>query len=149
GVDARGRAAIRPRLAEERPRGATLFLNSHLLSETERVCDRIGILSDGRLVREGELDALCGSASRYRVRFAPGCPVEALRAAGFGPIAEEPPRDGEPVGFACDAGEPEALNRLLDKARAAGALLVELRRDMRDLEDVLADAVGGAPGERP
>src|SRR5207244_11296132 len=49
-VDPLGRAEIRQILAEERARGATLFLNSHLLSETDRICDRIGILAGGRLL---------------------------------------------------------------------------------------------------
>src|SRR6185503_10290287 len=69
GIDPLGRAEVRRILAEERARGATLFLNSHLLSETERICDRIGILAGGRLVREGATVALSRSLDRYRVRF--------------------------------------------------------------------------------
>ncbi|KYF74513.1 ABC transporter ATP-binding protein [Sorangium sp. So ce388] len=135
GIDPLGRAEIRRILTEERARGATLFLNSHLLSETERVCDRIGILAGGRLVREGALEALCGSATRFRVRFAPGCDPAALAPLGF--AAREP--EGA---FTCEAASPEDLNALLDRARARGALLVELARDMRDLEEVLAEALG-------
>jgi ABC-2 type transport system ATP-binding protein len=134
GVDPLGRAEIRRILSEERARGATLFLNSHLLSETERVCDRIGILSEGRLVREGAIEALCGSESRYRLRFAPGFDVGALIAVGLQTT------DLEGV-FLCDAPDPAALNAVLDRSRVAGANLVELRRDMRDLEEVLADAL--------
>ena len=50
GVDPLGRVEIRKILAEERARGATLLLNSHLLSETERICDRIAILSEGKIL---------------------------------------------------------------------------------------------------
>ena len=53
GVDPLGRAVLRDLLLEERSRGATLSLNSHLLSETERSCDEIGILSQGKIVRQG------------------------------------------------------------------------------------------------
>jgi ABC-2 type transport system ATP-binding protein len=134
GVDPLGRAEIRRILGEERERGATIFLNSHLLSETERVCDRIGILSGGRLLREGAIEALCGSSTRHRLRFAPGADRAALVAIGFSAADEEGV-------YRCDAGDPAALNALLDRARAAGALLVELSRDMRDLEDVLAEAL--------
>jgi ABC-2 type transport system ATP-binding protein len=134
GVDPLGRAEIRRILGEERARGATLFLNSHLLSETERVCDRIGILSNGRLVREGTIDALCGSESRYRLRFAPGFDGQALVALGL--------HVGETEGvFLCDAQDPALLNATLDRSRASGACLVELRRDVRDLEEVLAEAL--------
>lgn len=142
GVDPLGRAEIRRILSEERARGATLFLNSHLLSETERVCDRIGILSDGRLVREGTIDALCGSESKYRLRFAPGFDVQALTALGL--------RSAEADGvFLCEAPDPAALNVLLDRIRATGACLVELRRDVRDLEEVLADALSASGAKNP
>ena len=46
--------------------------------------------------------------------------------------------------FHVDAENPQALNAVLDKARAAGALLVELKRDGQDLEAVLTSAVGVA-----
>lgn len=141
GVDPLGRAEIRGILREERARGATLFLNSHLLSETERVCDRIGILAAGRLVREGALLDLCGSDTAYRARFAEGVDPAALSAIGFRP------GEGEGV-FRIDAESPAALNQKLDEARRAGALLIELSRDLRDLEDVLAEALGaGSPKE--
>lgn len=145
GIDPLGRAEIRRILSEERARGATLFLNSHLLSETERVCDRIGILSKGALIREGALDVLCGSETRFRVRFAPGFDEGALSRSGLSK------GEGEGV-FLCEAADPRELNAALDRARSSGALLIELQRDMRDLEDVLAEALGssagvGAPGE--
>ncbi len=137
GVDPLGRVEIRRILAQERERGATVLLNSHLLSETERVCDRVGVLHRGRLVREGTLEELCGSGTRWRARFAPGADLAALTSLGFRP---------EPEGDAllCEAVDPAALNALLDRARLAGGLLVELGRELRDLEDVLAQSVGAA-----
>lgn len=140
GVDPLGRAEIRRLLAEERARGATLFLNSHLLSETERVCDRIGILAGGRLVREGALTELCGSETAFRARFAAGFDAGALAALGFRATEED-------AVLRIEAQDPAALNERLDAARRAGALLVGLARDLRDLEDVLAEALGagGAP----
>ena len=44
GIDPVGRVEVRALLLEEKKRGATILLNSHLLSETERICDRIGVL---------------------------------------------------------------------------------------------------------
>ncbi len=135
GIDPLGRAEIRRLLAEERARGATIFLNSHLLSETERVCDRIGILSGGRLLREGSIEALSGSERRYRMRFAEGHDAAALERAGFRRARAEDT-------YTCDAEDPAALDALLQRARTSGALLLELRRDIRDLEEVLAEALG-------
>jgi ABC-2 type transport system ATP-binding protein len=45
-------------LQESRDEGATVFLSSHVLSEVEHVCDRVGIIRDGRLVRLAHLDEL-------------------------------------------------------------------------------------------
>ncbi|HMK74417.1 MAG TPA: ABC transporter ATP-binding protein [Myxococcaceae bacterium] len=136
GVDPLGRVEVRRILESELARGATLFVNSHLLSETERLCGRIGILSGGRLLREGPLDALCRAEASWAVRFAPGADGAALVAAGFRPAG-----DGT---FHLDAPDAAALNAALDRARVAGALLVELTRASRDLEDVLAEALRAA-----
>ena len=138
GVDPLGRVEIRQLLAAELARGATLFINSHLLSETERICTRVGILARGRLVRSGPLEALTAVQQRWRVRFdgAATFPAEALVALGF-----EPAADGA---WDIAAADATVLNRALDAARSAGALLVALEAASRDLEDVLAEAL--APG---
>ncbi len=134
GVDPLGRVEIRKLLAEELARGATLFLNSHLLSETERICGRIGVLSGGRLVREGPLEELRRAGPRWRARFAPGAPAEALAKAGFLPA-------GAPDTYRCEAPDVAALNAALDAARAAGAMVSELVREEKDLEGILAEAL--------
>ena len=135
GVDPLGRVEIRQLLAAELGRGATLFINSHLLSETERICTRIGILSRGQLVRSGPLEALTAVQQRWRVRFADGSPpsAAALVALGFEPV--------DAGAWEIAAVDAPALNRALDGARAAGVLLVELERASRDLEDVLTEAL--------
>jgi ABC-2 type transport system ATP-binding protein len=133
GVDPLGRADVRRILGEERQRGATILLNSHLLSETERVCDRIGILVGGRLVRHDTLDALCGSRTSWRARFE--SPVDGLASLGFTAVA------GEPDVWRIDSPDAAALSSSLARARDLGALVVELRRDWRELEEILAEAV--------
>jgi ABC-2 type transport system ATP-binding protein len=52
-LDPVGRRIVRALLAELRGRGVSVLLNSHLLSEVERVCDRVAILDGGQLVAEG------------------------------------------------------------------------------------------------
>jgi len=138
GVDPLGRAEIRRLLGEERERGATLLLNSHLLSETERMCDRIAILAGGRIVREGSVRELCGNAGAWRARFSaePAAPVApALELSSHGFVALE---DGS---FRVLAETPGELDRKLGAARGAGALLVDLRPEAKDLETVLAEAL--------
>ncbi len=137
GIDPMGRVEVRRILQEEVQKGTTLFLNSHLLAETERVCDRVGILADGRVLREGRLEELSRGGARWVVRFAPGADAAGLAAAGFTPGA------GEGL-YHLEVADPVGLNAALDKARAAGALLVELKRDGQDLEAVLASTMGVA-----
>jgi ABC-2 type transport system ATP-binding protein len=57
-LDPVGRGIVRTLLAELRGRGTSVLLNSHLLSEVERVCDRVAILNDGRVVTEGRPEEL-------------------------------------------------------------------------------------------
>jgi ABC-2 type transport system ATP-binding protein len=133
GVDPMGRVEVRRLLEAELARGATLFVNSHLLAETERLCSRIGILSGGRLLREGPLEALCRTEASWQVRFAEGAPATALLAAGFRPAPEG--------AFLLDAPDAAALNQALDSARRAGAQLVELNRASMDLEQVLTETL--------
>jgi ABC-2 type transport system ATP-binding protein len=58
GLDPLMEAAFRDTVAEARSAGQTIFLSSHILSEVEALCDRVGILRDGRLVDEGTLAEL-------------------------------------------------------------------------------------------
>jgi ABC-2 type transport system ATP-binding protein len=52
-LDPAGRRTVRELLEDVRARGVAVLLNSHLLSEVELVCDRVAIISRGRLVAEG------------------------------------------------------------------------------------------------
>ncbi|HVV89218.1 MAG TPA: ABC transporter ATP-binding protein [Solirubrobacterales bacterium] len=68
-------------VAEERDRGATVFLSSHELDEVERICDRVGIVRDARLIAVERVPDLLGRASRkVTARFAgAGGTTEELR----------------------------------------------------------------------
>jgi ABC-2 type transport system ATP-binding protein len=58
GVDPAGSREIRDLIMDLKHRGITVLLSSHLLAQAQEICDRIGILSDGLLVREGRLQEL-------------------------------------------------------------------------------------------
>ncbi len=60
GVDPAGSRQIRDLILQLKARGKTILLTSHLLEQVQEVCDRVGILARGRLVREGSLDILTG-----------------------------------------------------------------------------------------
>jgi ABC-2 type transport system ATP-binding protein len=58
GLDPLMEVAFRDCIEEAKGRGQTVFLSSHILSEVEALCDRVGILSEGKLVDEGTLQEL-------------------------------------------------------------------------------------------
>jgi ABC-2 type transport system ATP-binding protein len=60
GVDPAGAREIRDLSLELKTRGITVLLSSHLLGQVQEICDRVGILADGALVREGALSELLG-----------------------------------------------------------------------------------------
>jgi len=55
GLDPAGRKLVREIVREQRDRGATVFLNSHLLGEVEQSCDRVAFIRDGQVVGEYEM----------------------------------------------------------------------------------------------
>ena len=68
-------------VGEERERGCALFISSHELDEVERVCDRVGIVREGRLIAVERVDALLGKARRtITVELADGADADNLRA---------------------------------------------------------------------
>jgi ABC-2 type transport system ATP-binding protein len=58
GVDPAGSREIRDLILDLRRRGITVLLSSHLLAQAQEICDRVGILADGVLMREGRLQEL-------------------------------------------------------------------------------------------
>jgi ABC-2 type transport system ATP-binding protein len=80
GLDPLMEAAFRDTVAEARERGQTIFLSSHVLSEVEALCDRVGILRSGKLVDEGTLEQLRQlSARTVEVNFSGPVDLNLLR----------------------------------------------------------------------
>lgn len=68
GVDPLGRKEIRDILKGLKAEGKTIFLNSHLLSEVELICDRIAILNKGDLIKEGSVEELTKSENIFLIQ---------------------------------------------------------------------------------
>src|SRR5207247_9328887 len=76
-------------LRETRDGGATVFLSSHVLSEVEHVCDRVGIIRDGRLVRLAQLEELRRiRVHRVEIEFAPETAVPEMQIRGAEGVGE-------------------------------------------------------------
>ena len=98
GVDPAGARDIRTLILDLKSRGMTVLLSSHLLSQVQEICDRVGILANGRLVREGPLPDLLGLENQTQLVLQDASPqllaeVEALAArSGARVIERGPPR---------------------------------------------------------
>jgi len=64
GLDPVGRSEVKALLREQRAAGATILMSSHVLAETEPICNRVGIMKLGRLVEVGAVSALLQSGVR-------------------------------------------------------------------------------------
>ena len=137
GVDPVGRREIRDLLQEQAARGKAILLNSHLLSEIERTCDRVAVLRSGKVVAQGRIDELTASKSRYRL-VATGVD-DALLSAFRETGASVERVNGH---FDLTARDVDHLNALVDRLRAAGAKLQELAPLRSSLEDVFVGLVG-------
>jgi ABC-2 type transport system ATP-binding protein len=127
-LDPVGRSDVRAIIRHARERGTTVFLNSHLLTEVERVCDRVAIVDRGRVVEEGRLDEVLGDPG---VRVQVGA-LDAAAIAGlerFGPIR----RDGD--WLAIEPFDPSRVPDLVAAIVAAGGRIHEVDAGRRSLEE--------------
>jgi ABC-2 type transport system ATP-binding protein len=117
--------------------GKTLFFSSHILSDAEMVADRIGILKKGRMIQTGRLDDLMGSRTgTVEVTLVPkrGKPVKpALRSYDY----EEQGRK-----ILVRLEREDELPGLLRRITRAGAKLVSVIPQRRNLEDVFMAEIG-------
>jgi len=115
-LDPAGRRIVRQVLVELRERGVSALINSHLLTEVERTCDRVTILSEGRVV-------------------AAGTPGELARPTGVEVIMERGSRRFE------DATKDE-IPGIVSELVASGERIYEVRPLGSTLEDAYLEVVG-------
>ena len=146
GVDPVGRKEIRDLLVGLRSEGRTVFLNSHLLSEAEQVCDRVAILLQGRVVREGRLDELQrdGAGQELVVRWF-GVPAALPGFEDMGPVEG----DAAARRYLLRTTDPAAAQPAIDAARRAGATIVSLTPFREGLESLFMKAVTDPRTGRP
>ena len=127
-LDPVGRNDVRAIIRDARERGTTVFLNSHLLTEVERVCDRVAIVDRGRVVEEGRLVDVLGDPG-VRVQ-ASGLEAEAFaQLERFGPIR----RDDD--WLAIEPFDPARVPDLVAAIVAAGGRIHEVDAGRRSLEE--------------
>jgi ABC-2 type transport system ATP-binding protein len=129
GLDPAGMNDMRRLIVELAAGGQTVLLSSHLLGEVEEICDRVGVISRGRLLTESTVAQLRGATSLV-VRAEP---VDVALAVAMRVAGDDRVRviDGERLDVAVGSA-PELTRALVH----AGALVHEITPHERSLEDV-------------
>ena len=140
GVDPVGRVEIRDLLIQMRREGRTVFLNSHLLGEAEQVCDRVAILVQGRVVKQGSMADLQKEGSRQELTVRWGAAsARPLPFRGMN-IAPTVNADGSHQYVFSDL-ETAAAQPALDAARAVGGEIISLIPMRQGLEELFMKVV--------
>jgi ABC-type multidrug transport system ATPase subunit len=133
GMDPAGMAEMRAFIRGLGRDGRTVLLSSHLMTEVEQICDRVGVISRGALVGEGTVDELRGRES-LRLRAEPLEDAERVVAALR--AVEHVARADGGLRLAADAAAaPEIVRALVE----AGVAVSEIRPERASLEKVFLE----------
>lgn len=142
GVDPVGRREIRSIMQQLKERGKTIFLNSHLLGEVELICDRVGILQKGEMIRTGSVAALTQQRGLFVIGLAPGqtLPADELAKRGY---TITPRGEHWEIGVT----DGESIDPVVDLLRGCGLSIRHLMEKRQSLEDLFVQTVEAAePG---
>jgi len=142
GVDPVGRREIRAIMQQLKERGKTIFLNSHLLGEVELICDRVGILQKGEMIRTGSIAELTQQRGLFVIGLAPGqtFPCEDVVQKGY---LASPSGEFWEIGLK----DGQTIDPVIDLLRSRGLNLRHLTEKRQTLEDLFVETVEAAePG---
>lgn len=144
GLDPIGRKEVRDLIVEQRQRGKTILFTSHILSDVELLCDRVGVMQRGRMSHYGPLDELLRAETR-RVEIELAGVPDALRDELRALAAELRERGGRTHLVVTEDGADAVLELAL-KHRARVVAVTPSRETLEDL--FVRDALSGEV-ERP
>ena len=137
GLDPMGRLMVRDILRAERDRGATVFLNSHLLSEIEVTCDRVAFIKNGEVVETRDLNAVVADEVRVVVD---AHNVSQQAVAGLVRWAERIDVDREHLRFSIRS--KDALPDIMRHLVASGADVFGVAQERVSLEQTFVTIMG-------
>jgi len=136
GVDPIGRKDIRDILIKMRNEGKTIFLNSHLLSEVEMICDRVAILNKGNLIKEGVVDEITEAGDNYHFTSSELSEEIINYLLNNFKITLNSKSD-----FKYKSTDIESLNSLIDYLRSHKILLHSISKEKNTLEDLFINLI--------
>jgi ABC-2 type transport system ATP-binding protein len=150
GVDPIGRKDIREILIRLKDEGRTVFLNSHLLSELEMVCDRVAIMVHGLMRQQGTIDELTQDKSGYFIKSNNEMNPDTFTAFQAALPTIESELSSDLCSIKMKTNDANAIQPALDALRAKGVVIESLGAHRPSLEDLFIKAVNEHPdGARP
>jgi ABC-type multidrug transport system ATPase subunit len=143
GLDPAGMADMRALVVDLARGGQTVLLSSHLLAEVQEICDRVGVINDGRLLRESTVAEMRGGSSlRLRATPEPEALAVAMRIAGDDGVRRTP------AGLAL-ALPTDAAPHLVRELVTAGVDVLEVTPTERSLEEVFFEMTAAPDQHTP
>ena len=140
GLDPQGMAEMRKLIKDIGQGDRTVLLSSHLLGEVEQICDRVGVISNGHLVKQATVQELLGEKG-VTVRAEPSDKASEVLTKMFGPASVV--REDGYFHLKTDPSRSMEINRQLT---TAGIGVSELRPFERSLEEVFFQLTGEKQG---
>ncbi len=134
-LDPVGRHDVRQVIHRLKERGSAVFLNSHLLTEVEMVCDRVAMVDQGRVIATGTLDELLGGQA-VRIRVTGLKPAQRASLTSYGQLDD----DGEWI--TVRGLEPERVPELVAGVVALGGRVYSVEPRKQSLEDRFLELLG-------
>jgi ABC-2 type transport system ATP-binding protein len=145
GVDPVGRSEMRAVLQRWKDQGKTVFVNSHLLQEVELVCDRVAILVQGELKREGRIAELTERKdTEWEMSLA--APEAVIRTALESYSFACTPIDGNQFRVTVRLADQQAADHCVDDLRRHQVSIVSFSRRRDTLEEAFLGIVSQGPG---
>lgn len=143
GVDPVGRRDIRAICSRLRDQGMTVFLNSHLLSELELVCDRVAILVQGRVSSQGTIDELTRHMQYYELELHPATPEPqaTVWTPALAALRDVPQAIPNGTMLRILTTDAVSVQPIVDAVRRVGGIIRTLRAVRPSLEDLFMAAV--------
>jgi len=139
GVDPIGRKEIRDLLLNLKAQGTTIFLNSHLLSEVEMMCDRVAILNKGKVVRTGTIAELTTQKLSYIIQLSSPITKEIQERLQQTILSIEY-KDSSLI---VPLHNKTELNAIIDILRASGIGIESMTQQKTSLEDYFIQIMKG------
>lgn len=142
GLDPSGIREFRELLLQLTEKGTSILISSHLLAELEMICDRVGVIHQGKWITTASLEELHGLTKDNRLAFEvddAAKAVDSLRAA-YPALKVELNNNGEVE----VRDQIEELNPILDTLLQSGIRIRNVERKKQTLEDIFIGMTGGA-----